>query len=69
MWRRSNLPGNADSDQSISEEEEEHVDVSLGENDDMLLCPSEKANEEGRGLLLQTKLDKLIGLVCLIFAF
>ncbi|KAJ0236219.1 Kinetochore protein [Hirschfeldia incana] len=57
MWRRSNLPGNPDSDQSISEEEEEQVDVSLGENDDMLLCPS----EEGRGLLLQSKLDKLIG--------
>lgn len=30
----------------FAEEEEEHVDVSLGENDDMLLCPSEKANEE-----------------------
>ncbi|CDY15445.1 BnaA08g27290D [Brassica napus] len=41
MWRRSNLPGNPDSEQSISEEEEEQVD--------------------GRGLLLQTKLEKLIG--------
>ncbi|KFK42656.1 hypothetical protein AALP_AA1G022900 [Arabis alpina] len=52
MWRRrSNLPGNPDSDQSISEEDEEHV------ND---VCPSEETKEEG-GLLLQTKLQKLIG--------
>ncbi|EOA36719.1 hypothetical protein CARUB_v100123490mg, partial [Capsella rubella] len=62
MWRRSNLPGNLDSDQSISgedeEEDEEHINVSLGEND---MWPSENANakEEG-GLLLQTKLEKLI---------
>ncbi|XP_019095211.1 PREDICTED: uncharacterized protein LOC104754400 isoform X2 [Camelina sativa] len=58
MWRRSNLPGNLDSDQSISEEEEEeHIDVSSGEID---MWPSENAKEEG-GLLLQTKLEKLIG--------
>ncbi|KAF3495555.1 hypothetical protein F2Q69_00058117 [Brassica cretica] len=43
MWRRSDLPGNPDSDQSISEEEEEEEHV------------------DGRGLLLQTKLEKLIG--------
>ncbi|XP_024008628.1 uncharacterized protein LOC18994560 isoform X2 [Eutrema salsugineum] len=60
MWRRNNLPGNPDSDQSISEEEpeeEEHVNVNLGEVE---MWPSEKAKEEG-GLLLQTKLEKLIG--------
>ncbi|CAH2039073.1 unnamed protein product [Thlaspi arvense] len=57
MWRRSNLPGNPDSDQSISEEEEEHDNVSLGEND---MWPSENAKKEG-GLVLQTKLEKLIG--------
>ncbi|KAL9304828.1 hypothetical protein AtEden1_Chr1g0002231 [Arabidopsis thaliana] len=52
MWRRSNLPvtGNPDSDQSISEEEEEN-DIS----------PKENAKEQERGLLLQTKLEKLIG--------
>ncbi|XP_018447970.1 uncharacterized protein LOC108819430 isoform X3 [Raphanus sativus] len=70
MWRRSNLPVTVQTALEtqiliraylVRKEEEEHVDVSLGENDDMLLCPSEKANEEGRGLLLQTKLDKLIG--------
>ncbi|CAL9213502.1 unnamed protein product [Arabidopsis halleri] len=52
MWRRSNLPVNPDSDQSISEEEEEE------QND---LWPSENAKEEEGGLLLQTKLEKLIG--------
>ncbi|XP_010481394.1 PREDICTED: uncharacterized protein LOC104760203 [Camelina sativa] len=57
MWRRNNLPGNLDSDQSISEEEEEHINVSSGETD---MWPSENAKEEG-GLLLQTKLEKLIG--------
>ncbi|XP_010457298.1 PREDICTED: uncharacterized protein LOC104738788 isoform X3 [Camelina sativa] len=59
MWRRSNLPGNLDSDQSISEEEdeEEHINVSSKEID---MWPSENAKEEG-GLLLQTKLEKLIG--------
>ncbi|CAH8283642.1 unnamed protein product [Eruca vesicaria subsp. sativa] len=59
MWRRiSNLRGNPDSDdQSISEEEEEE-DVALGE---MLFPSGKKTKEEGRGLLLQTKLEKLIG--------
>ncbi|KAG7644871.1 hypothetical protein ISN45_At01g002090 [Arabidopsis thaliana x Arabidopsis arenosa] len=65
MWRRRNLPGNPDSDQSISEEEEEIINVSLGEND---MWPSENAKEEEGGLILQTKLEKLIGCGALNYA-
>ncbi|XP_010556750.1 PREDICTED: uncharacterized protein LOC104825977 isoform X2 [Tarenaya hassleriana] len=57
MWRRSNIPGNRDSDQSISEEDEEYGNGDFGGND---MSPSGNSREEG-GLLLQTRLENLIG--------
>ncbi|KAL9855136.1 hypothetical protein AtNW77_Chr1g0002241 [Arabidopsis thaliana] len=45
--------------------EEEIINVSLGEND---MWPSENAKEEEGGLILQTKLEKLIGCGALNYA-
>ncbi|KAG5391267.1 hypothetical protein IGI04_032808 [Brassica rapa subsp. trilocularis] len=59
MWRRSIVPGNPDSD-SISEEEEEQIDVSLGENDEML-CPRKRITTPNKARWTHR--------FCLIFAF